>query len=261
MMSVLPETTRRGSILFTLRVALSLIVLLPVLRLRLALSTDEARAHALVRRCAQSVLRLAGCRVHLTNVDRVPQHGHIMLVSNHVSLADAAVLLACVPGDFRFVANHVFAQYPVLGAAIRATSAHIVDRGSWRSRAECGDAMTGNLADGRSLLVFPEGTTADDGRMRPFRNGAFRAAARSQRPIVPLAISGTREMFPSGAWLLSNTPVAIDVLPPLEAADATRESIADLRNRTAAAIAAQVDLRSQNVLRATHSRSSESPTT
>jgi len=53
--------------------------------------------------------------------------------------------------------------------------------------------MVDALAGGRSLLVFPEGTTADDGTMLPFRNGAFRAAARTASPVVPIAIRGTRE--------------------------------------------------------------------
>jgi len=159
-----------------------------------------------------------------------------MFVANHLSLADAAVLLAALPFDFRFVANHVYAQYPILGAAIRAASAHIVDRGSWRGRADCGDAMTHQLASGRSLRVFAEGTTADDGRMLPFRNGAFRAAARSGRPVVPIAIRGTRELFPPGSFRLANVPIDIELLPPIASTGATRTEVAALRDKTASAI-------------------------
>lgn len=227
---------RQGSWLFTVRVGLVLAALLPPLRLRLALARDDARAYRLVRDCARRVVTLSGCRVSVEHAERVPSGLPVMFVSNHVSLADAAVLLATLPFDIRFVANHVFAKYPLLGAAIRAASAHIVDRGSWRSRAECGETMTESLAAGQSLLVFPEGGTSDDGRLRPFRRGAFQAAARTGRTIVPIVIRGTRDMFPPDTYVLANARVSVDILDPLIARDGTREGVADLLTRTAAAI-------------------------
>ena len=224
------------SVLFTARVAMVLALLLPPLRFRLLFTRDEGHAFRLVQACARRALRLAGCRVCVANAEHLPASGHAVLVSNHVSLADAAVLLASLPFDFRFVANHVFARYPILGAAIRGASANIVDRSSWRSRAACGQAMVDALSRGRSLLVFPEGTTADDGGMLPFRSGAFRAAARSGTTVVPIAIRGTRELLRSDSMWLADVPIHIELLTPLTATDASREAVADLRNRTAAAI-------------------------
>jgi 1-acyl-sn-glycerol-3-phosphate acyltransferase len=224
-----------GSFLFTARVALVLAVLLPLLWIRLAVVRDERRAFELVQRCARRVLRLAGCRMTVLRLDRMPADGQAMLVSNHASLADAAVLLAALPFQFRFVANHVFAGYPILGAAIRAASAHVVDRASWRSRAECGQTMVDALQDGHSLLVFPEGTT-NTGDLLPFRRGAFRAAAQSGRPIVPIALRGTREMFPPDTFRLTNVPITIELLQPIVAADQGRNAIAALRDRAADAI-------------------------
>jgi len=159
-----------------------------------------------------------------------------MLISNHVSMADAAVLLAALPLDFRFVAGHGYVDYPLLGAAIRGASANIVNRGSWRSRADSAQAMVDSLVGGQSLLVFPEGTTADSGHMLSFRNGAFRAAARTGSPVVPIAIRGTREMFPPGSTCLSNVPVAVEILPSIRPSGGTREAVIDLRDRATAAI-------------------------
>jgi 1-acyl-sn-glycerol-3-phosphate acyltransferase len=208
--------------------------------LRLRFVQQESRAFTMVRDCAQSVLRLSGCRVRVLHPEHVATHDSVMLVSNHVSLADAAVLLAALPLDFRFVAGHAYAEIPLLGAAIRGASANIVNRSSWRSRANSGKAMVDALAGGQSLLVFPEGTTADDGNMLPFRNGAFRAAARTGRPVVPIAIRGTREMFPHGSMRLSNVPVEIEILPPILPVGDTRDAVIDLRDRAAAAIRARL---------------------
>jgi len=228
-----------GSLSFSVRIAAALAFHLPPLWLKLQFERDECRAFELVRDCARRILEVGSCRVQVLNPERIPA-GAVMLVSNHVSIADAAVLLASLPTDFRFVAGHGYAAYPLLGAAIRGASANIVNRGSWRSRADSGQAMVDALAGGRSLLVFPEGTTADEGTMLPFRNGAFRAAARTVRPVVPIAIRGTREMFPPNAVRLSNVPVEIEILPALTCESDSREAIFDLRNRAAAAIRARV---------------------
>ena len=229
------------SFLFSARIATVLVVLLPLLRLRLLFVRDERRAFQLVRECARSVRRFGGCRIRVLGAERMPSGGAAMLVANHVSLADAAILLASLPFDFRFVAGHAYAGYPILGAAIRRASANIVDRGSWRSRADSGQAMVDLLRGGQSLLVFPEGTTADDGVMLPFRSGAFRAAARTGRPVVPIAISGTRDLLPPNSLRLSNAAVDIQLLPPLTALDATRDGVNDLRDRAASAIQAALD--------------------
>lgn len=228
----------KPSVGFTVRVTVVLALLLPLLRVRLVFVRDGEGAYQLVRQCARRVVALSGIRVEVANTDRLARHAPSMLVSNHVSIADAAVLLAALPSNVRFVANHVFAQYPLLGPIIRAASANIVNRSSWRSRADSGQAMQDALASGRSLLVFPEGTTSDSGEMLPFRSGAFRAAARTGRPVVPIALTGTRELMPANSWLLADAAIAIEVLPPIAASDASREGIGALSAQAADAIRA-----------------------
>ena len=229
----------QGSWAYTAWIALVLAVVLPPLWIVLLLTPDERRAHSLVRRCARLVVRLAGCKVCVRGQEHLERQGAVMLVANHASMADAAFLLAAVGIDFQFIANHQHARYPILGLAVRKSSFHIVDRGSWRGRAQCGRAMVDALRSGRSLLVFPEGTTSDTGRMLPFRNGAFRAAARSGSAIVPIAISGTRHMFPASGKL-RRSRIDVDILLPLPAPPDTRNGILAAREAAAAAIAARV---------------------
>lgn len=225
-----------GSWLFTARVVVVLALLLPPLRLLLLFARADATRFRLVQGCARAVVRLAGCRVTLRHLERVPPGTPVMFVSNHLSVADAAILLAVLPFDFRFVANHVYARYPFLGAAIRGASAHIVNRESWRSRADSAATMLEELTGGRSMLVFPEGTTSTDGALLPFRSGAFRAAARSGRLVVPIALSGTRGLIPPDSYRLANVPVSVDILPPIAPDLDSREGVAGLRDRTFAAI-------------------------
>ena len=225
----------QGSKIYTAWIVLVLAVLLPPLWVALRLMPEGRRARALVRRCARLVVACTGCQVRLRGQELVAALPHAMFVSNHTSMADAVFLLAALPVDVQFIANHSSARYPILGLAIRRASYFIVDRGSWRGRAQCGQAMVAALKGGHSLLVFPEGTTADAG-MLPFRIGAFRAAAHSGSTIVPIAITGTRMMFPSSGWL-SRARIDIEILPPLSTTGVTREAVAEVRDAAAAAVA------------------------
>jgi 1-acyl-sn-glycerol-3-phosphate acyltransferase len=226
----------RPSWVYTAWVAMVLVVLVTPLWAVLLLLRDGPLAQRLVQRCARWVVWFTGCPVRVTGAERLQQTGPRMLVANHASLADAAVLLSALPIEFAFVANHVFAGYPVIGLAIRRASHHIVDRDSWRGRAECGTAMVDGLRAGHSLLVFPEGRTSG-GALHPFRNGAFRAAVQAGCPIVPIAIRGTRDVFPA-SYRLCRGSIDIEILPAIVPGDDTREAVRAVRDAAAASIAA-----------------------
>jgi 1-acyl-sn-glycerol-3-phosphate acyltransferase len=96
--------------------------------------------------------------------------------------------------------------------------------------------MVSTLRGGRSLLVFPEGTTSNADSLLPFRNGPFRAAAVSGTPVVPIALHGTRAMFPSESRWLCNIPIRVEILRPCGTTAGSREAIGDLRERVRSAI-------------------------
>ena len=217
------------SLWLTARAAVAFVLLLPPLVLLLALMRDADRGGALVRRFTRWGLRIAGIDAEVRHGERIP-HGGAVLVANHESLADAVVLVGLLPGAPRFVAGHQWAGYPLIGTAIRRACCHIVDRGSYRSRAECGQVMEAVVRDGTTLFVFPEGTFLDTPGLLPFRSGAFRAAARSGRPIVPLVIRGTRALLPANTFRLRRARVVVDVLDPLRPGGDTRTDVSALRD-------------------------------
>ena len=159
-----------------------------------------------------------------------------MLVANHSSYLDSVVLVAAIPRDCRFVANHLAATRPLIGLIIRKAGHLVVDRGSRRSRAACARAMMELLRDGTSLLLFPEGTRAGS-EILPFHTGAFRAAVKTGRPVIPIAISGTRRIWPRRIRLLRQNAIVVRVLPAIHADVQTYDSAARLRDAAAGVIA------------------------
>jgi fatty-acyl-CoA synthase len=157
-----------------------------------------------------------------------------VLVANHASYLDVLVLLSVLPLDVRFAAKARLASYPVLGTLLRKTGYLLVQRGAASTTSDL--AVT--IRDGESLFIFPEGTFMRPPGVMPFRLGAFHAAADTGRPVVPVALTGTRALWPDETLLLRPGRVTITVGDPLVAsADGGWRELVALRETARAWIA------------------------
>ena len=77
------------------------------------------------------------------------------------------------------------------------------------------DRLISTLKRGISVIVYPEGTRSKDGKMLPFKKGAFHLAAKSQAVIIPLHIHGTRTALPKGGLLMRKNPVHVRFGKPI----------------------------------------------
>ena len=222
---------------FSARVALALLVTVPPLWVLVAM-TPARSVHRLTQRWARVIVGLCGCRPRVIGLQRLPPPNiSAVMIANHSSFLDAVVLLATIPGDYRFVTNHLAAGRPLLGTIIRKSGHLVVDRRSMRSRAACARAIEGTLTAGTSLMLFPEGTRGRRGLL-PFHLGAFRAAVKTARPVIPIAIEGTRQMLPRDLRLAERGPLAVHVLAPIPGDGSVTGHAARLRDAARAAIAA-----------------------
>jgi 1-acyl-sn-glycerol-3-phosphate acyltransferase len=130
-----------------------------------------------------------------------------VLVANHASFMDVIILLATLPVTVRFAAKARLATYPILGTIIRRAGYLEVTRGT----AAAADDLVATLRDGESLFVFPEGTFVRVPGVMPFRLGAFRAAVEMNRPVLPIALVGTRACWPDERWLLTHGSIQLVV--------------------------------------------------
>jgi 1-acyl-sn-glycerol-3-phosphate acyltransferase len=79
-------------------------------------------------------------------------------------------------------------------------------------------ALERHIANGRSLVIFPEGTNRRIPGLFPFHQGAFLAAARARVPIVPGGITGSRAVLRADQWFPRRGPIAVTIRPPLPTA-------------------------------------------
>jgi fatty-acyl-CoA synthase len=120
------------------------------------------------------------------------------------------VLLSVLPVDVRFAAKARLATYPMLGMLLERAGYVLVQRGA----ATVADDLTATVRDGESLFIFPEGTFVRAPGVMPFRLGAFQAAIETGRPVVAVALEGTRAIWPDETWLLRPGRVTVTVSEP-----------------------------------------------
>lgn len=112
--------------------------------------------------------------------------GPVLFVANHIGWCDIPVLGAAI--DAAFVAKSEVARWPLIGALARRTPAVFVARGDRGASGTQVEAIRTRLRAGRSVLLFPEGTTSDGRGVLAFRSSLF-AAADCAACIQPVALS------------------------------------------------------------------------
>jgi 1-acyl-sn-glycerol-3-phosphate acyltransferase len=138
-----------------------------------------------------------------------------VFVSNHTSYVDSLILTAVLPPGAHFAAKREFASVPVLGWLLARFGTRFVERFDAREAIEGARELASATRAGESLVLYPEGTFTREPGLRPFHMGAFVAAAQSGRPVVPVALRGTRPVLRDGSWLPRRAPVEVHIEKPL----------------------------------------------
>lgn len=154
----------------------------------------------IARFAARLFVRLAGIRVTVQGEEALARAGQCVMAVNHSSYADVPVLLGILPARTLWVAKREMLSWPLVGPFMRKTGQLAVDRRDLRRGLSDAARVTRALAEGSSVLFFPEGTFTATTGLRPFRMGAFQAAAEAGLPVVPIAIRGTRRILRDGVW-------------------------------------------------------------
>ena len=221
---------------YTAYVAALLLLTGPVVWAVLAAGPPGRWATRLVGRWTRVMLAAAGCPVDVTGLDGAAGLGPAVYVANHASYLDSALMMAVLPVDLRFAAKGRLARYPLLGTAIRKGEHIPIEKGDLSQQIAGAGAVVAQLRQGESLFVFPEGTFVAAPGLLPFRLGAFRAAVETGRPVVPVAISGTRRILPADTLLLRPGRITVTIGQPLAPAAGGWQEIVRLRDLARTAI-------------------------
>jgi 1-acyl-sn-glycerol-3-phosphate acyltransferase len=155
-----------------------------------------------VQRWCQRVLRAIGIDL-VASGSAVPVRGArgMLLVANHVSWVDAIAIHSLMPCGF--LAKDSLRGWPIVGDLIGRTGGVFVQRGNPFDLQRALDAIDAALAEGRSICVFPEGTTTDGSAVLPFFSLVFELVAQRGADVLPLGVRYLQAGVPSRvpAWV------------------------------------------------------------
>jgi 1-acyl-sn-glycerol-3-phosphate acyltransferase len=189
-------------------------------------------------RFLRAAVRLAGVRVRIEGIENVPPTASI-LAANHASNLDPLALLPVLPRRVTIFAKQELFRIPIFSAGMRLAGFIPVERGSREAAAGVGVAVE-RLREGLSLAIFPEGTRSPDGRLRPFKRGAFAIAIEAGVPVVPVSIGGAHRALRRGSWIVQPGEVTVRFGAAIEAADYTTKTrsalLAEVQSRVASGL-------------------------
>lgn len=150
--------------------------------------------HALL--WARLGLRLAGVTVRVEGEGKVPMHEPIIFMCNHQSNFDILALFLAIPQPFAWIAKEELFRVPVFGHSMSRAGYIPLDRSDGRSALKSMEAAAAKIRNGRSVVIFPEGTRTMDGNLLPFKQGGFLLAGKAGVRVVPVTITGSMGINP-----------------------------------------------------------------
>ncbi len=116
----------------------------------------------------------------------IPNGEAVIYASNHRTNADPPLIACRAKGKFAFMAKEELFRNKFFAWLIRILGAFPVSRG--KGDMAVLDTAIERLRNGRSLIIFPEGTRSKDGKVHRGHSGAAVIAAKSQKKIIPVGI-------------------------------------------------------------------------
>jgi 1-acyl-sn-glycerol-3-phosphate acyltransferase len=148
---------------------------------------------------------------HVTNLSDYNFEKPSILICNHQSHLDLMYTLMLHPKIICLTNNWVW-NCPFYGRIIRFAEYYPISNGIEESM----ETLKSAIDRGYSILIFPEGTRSEDGRILRFHQGAFHLADKFKIDIVPIIIHGINHVFPKKEFLLRKGRIDVRIMPTIQ---------------------------------------------
>lgn len=209
--------TALRSLLFVLWLYLSMVLF--AVGLSPALLGPHRPAMGVVRGWARFVLFglrwIAGVKVEVRGLEHRPR-GAALVASKHQGMLDVVALLALLP-DACFVLKKELMPLPFFGWFAWKTRMIAVDRsGHAKALKDMARQARARLADGRQIVIFPEGTRTEPGQPADYKPGVAAIYRDLDGPCWPVATNSGLH-WPAHGFMRRPGTVVFEFLPPIEA--------------------------------------------
>ena len=169
---------------------------------------------------SERVVRKTGIDLHVHGRQNIPKDENFVVMSNHQSLYDIPILFRVIPQTLRMVAKSELFKIPIFGRALEVAEFVSLDRGNKAKAREGILAAQQRIRSGVNVWIAPEGTRSPTGKLGPFKGGGFKLAIETETRILPVTLSGSRDVLPAkGAFVNKGQRVDVYVHAPIDPAD------------------------------------------
>jgi len=148
---------------------------------------------------ARPMLIFVGSRVVVHGKEKLTKGQHYLIMANHASYADIPALFRALPFYLHFIAKMELKKVPFLGWYMGLSGMIFIDRQNKVKSKQSIDAAAELIKKGKSVVIYPEGTTSQDGKIHRFKKGGLHLALASESVILPVRIKGTFKAWPNNS--------------------------------------------------------------
>ncbi len=195
------------------------------------ISPGENKVHRIANLWARMLLWLAGTKVEVIGLENVRVGKPQIFMANHQSDFDILIVLAHIPGQFRWIAKKELFKVPIFGKAMRNAGYIEIDRQNHERALRSLEEAAQKIREGKSVVTFPEGTRSKDGTIQPFKHGIFHLAIKAGVPIVPISIIGASKIMPKRKLMVKPGRITMVIDRPVEVTGYTIERRGELVER------------------------------
>lgn len=154
-------------------------------------------------------------RVKVTGRENINKKTSYIFVANHQGAFDIFAIYGFLNHNFKWLMKKSLEKIFMVGAACRNAHHIFVDESNMGAIKQTIRQAEETLKDGMSLVIFPEGSRTWDGKMIPFKRGAFMLASEFNLPVVPLTIEGCFDRLPRYTYNITPGTITIRIHEPI----------------------------------------------
>ena len=216
------------TIYFTVSLAAYLVASpLKMIKYRRIKKTDMEKADEYARKTVghfgRFVTRKAGIKVRIQGLEKIPGEA-CLFIGNHQSDFDIPVGLGHFGRTPAFLAKIETKKIPIVRKWMELIYCVFIDRSDIRQSIECLNKSAQLLKEGKSMVIFPEGTRSKGGPIKPFKQGSVKVALKAEVPVVPFVMEGSYRAFEGNkGFRIKKTEINVKFLDPLYIKDMDAE--------------------------------------
>ena len=162
-------------------------------------------------------------KVEVKGRENIKDNESYIFVANHQGSYDIFLVYGYLNHNFKWVLKHTLRKVPMVGKACEAAKHIFVDRTNPKGIKRTIEEAKNTLQGGMSVVVFPEGTRSNDGKIKKFKRGAFQLAVDLNMPVVPMTINGSYKILSKSSFFVNPGKLTLTIhepiMPPAEGFD------------------------------------------